>query len=165
MPGKTGKVKAGKVDKAFLDEEEQSAFAKANEGKPKGRKTKAKVTKKTAKVRETTDEVKETTPEVGETPIMPLTIEKLRFLRRNTRSYQEAVEVTKAKQNWNWLKKEAVDQDELVDPWTLDELIIMARDFMGSLDVGRLIADPEYCLLYTSPSPRDKRQSRMPSSA
>ena len=23
----------------------------------------------------------------------------------------------------------------------------------------------EYCLLYTSPSPRDKRQSRMPSSA
>jgi len=24
---------------------------------------------------------------------------------------------------------------------------------------------PMYCLLYTSPSPRDKRQSRMPSSA
>ena len=24
---------------------------------------------------------------------------------------------------------------------------------------------PTYCLLYTSPSPRDKRQSRMPSSA
>ena len=28
-------------------------------------------------------------------------------------------------------------------------------------DMGR----PESCLLYTSPSPRDKRQSRMPSSA
>ena len=26
-------------------------------------------------------------------------------------------------------------------------------------------ATPEDCLLYTSPSPRDKRQSRMPSSA
>ena len=26
-------------------------------------------------------------------------------------------------------------------------------------------ANPEICLLYTSPSPRDKRQSRMPSSA
>ena len=25
--------------------------------------------------------------------------------------------------------------------------------------------NPEFCLLYTSPSPRDKRQSRMPSSA
>ena len=28
-----------------------------------------------------------------------------------------------------------------------------------------LIVDREGCLLYTSPSPRDKRQSRMPSSA
>ena len=27
------------------------------------------------------------------------------------------------------------------------------------------IAKNEFCLLYTSPSPRDKRQSRMPSSA
>ena len=30
---------------------------------------------------------------------------------------------------------------------------------------GRLYVHPHYCLLYTSPSPRDKRQSRMPSSA
>ena len=28
-----------------------------------------------------------------------------------------------------------------------------------------LISEPTGCLLYTSPSPRDKRQSRMPSSA
>ena len=29
-----------------------------------------------------------------------------------------------------------------------------------------ILSDPSYiCLLYTSPSPRDKRQSRMPSSA
>ena len=33
----------------------------------------------------------------------------------------------------------------------------------GHLEVVRLLA--ELCLLYTSPSPRDKRQSRMPSSA
>ena len=32
------------------------------------------------------------------------------------------------------------------------------------LDVKDMTA-PEACLLYTSPSPRDKRQSRMPSSA
>ena len=31
------------------------------------------------------------------------------------------------------------------------------------LDLNNLT--PEVCLLYTSPSPRDKRQSRMPSSA
>ena len=30
---------------------------------------------------------------------------------------------------------------------------------------GALIIAPKGCLLYTSPSPRDKRQSRMPSSA
>ena len=33
----------------------------------------------------------------------------------------------------------------------------------GLLDIGSYVIDP--CLLYTSPSPRDKRQSRMPSSA
>ena len=36
-------------------------------------------------------------------------------------------------------------------------------------NVGRLVSFlsglPDTCLLYTSPSPRDKRQSRMPSSA
>ena len=35
----------------------------------------------------------------------------------------------------------------IVDDWDDDELL------------------PKCCLLYTSPSPRDKRQSRMPSSA
>ena len=30
---------------------------------------------------------------------------------------------------------------------------------------GAVLVDPLNCLLYTSPSPRDKRQSRMPSSA
>ena len=30
---------------------------------------------------------------------------------------------------------------------------------------GRIAAEGVICLLYTSPSPRDKRQSRMPSSA
>ena len=31
--------------------------------------------------------------------------------------------------------------------------------------VSNLVENMELCLLYTSPSPRDKRQSRMPSSA
>ena len=31
--------------------------------------------------------------------------------------------------------------------------------------VDELLADPEICLLYTSPSPRDRTRSRMPSSA
>ena len=32
-------------------------------------------------------------------------------------------------------------------------------------DALMLITDPRYCLLYTSPSPRDRQKSRMPSSA
>ena len=31
--------------------------------------------------------------------------------------------------------------------------------------ITKIIKRPKGCLLYTSPSPRDKRQSRMPSSA
>ena len=31
--------------------------------------------------------------------------------------------------------------------------------------VADIVADPHYCLLYTSPSPRDRQKSRMPSSA
>ena len=39
-------------------------------------------------------------------------------------------------------------------------------DFNSSIDIDkRLIEEDIACLLYTSPSPRDKRQSRMPSSA
>ena len=36
---------------------------------------------------------------------------------------------------------------------------------LGSVDIGEAMATAIACLLYTSPSPRDKRQSRMPSSA
>ena len=46
-------------------------------------------------------------------------------------------------------------------------------DYFGPIDQlvdlvaadNQLDVDPTLCLLYTSPSPRDKRQSRMPSSA
>ena len=45
-----------------------------------------------------------------------------------------------------------------------DRVIGLMRELetdFGGFPVNRL----EHCLLYTSPSPRDKRQSRMPSSA
>ena len=44
----------------------------------------------------------------------------------------------------------------------------LSKKFLiGELEKDRLFFKPQglYCLLYTSPSPRDKRQSRMPSSA
>ena len=36
---------------------------------------------------------------------------------------------------------------------------------LESINSGTISIDGNICLLYTSPSPRDKRQSRMPSSA
>ena len=42
---------------------------------------------------------------------------------------------------------------------------IDAPSIGGGLGFGGGIKKPDICLLYTSPSPRDKRQSRMPSSA
>ena len=41
---------------------------------------------------------------------------------------------------------------------------ILFADVTGSTALGELF-DPEDCLLYTSPSPRDRQKSRMPSSA
>ena len=49
------------------------------------------------------------------------------------------------------------------DDITSDDVVISA-DTIVVLD-GDLLGKPSSCLLYTSPSPRDKRQSRMPSSA
>ena len=44
------------------------------------------------------------------------------------------------------------------------------KEYEDGLNITQLIEKenvetPEYCLLYTSPSPRDMRRSRMPSSA
>ena len=45
------------------------------------------------------------------------------------------------------------------------EVEIDVRSINGELWLGHDEAQYKVCLLYTSPSPRDKRQSRMPSSA
>ena len=49
----------------------------------------------------------------------------------------------------------------------LDESKILLEKMYDALNAQDLEAQHKYwnCLLYTSPSPRDKRQSRMPSSA
>ena len=46
----------------------------------------------------------------------------------------------------------------------VDELCVVVS-VLASHGVNRTTAQGLHCLLYTSPSPRDKRQSRMPSSA
>ena len=44
-------------------------------------------------------------------------------------------------------------------------LVVVPRDRLAEVQALLNTAPGDTCLLYTSPSPRDKRQSRMPSSA
>ena len=48
--------------------------------------------------------------------------------------------------------------------WALKKHVIFDIDVSGGLRIKKKFPE-RTCLLYTSPSPRDKRQSRMPSSA
>ena len=50
---------------------------------------------------------------------------------------------------------------ELAEYSGLDEDAIWSSE----IEYNSIVERSGYCLLYTSPSPRDKRQSRMPSSA
>ena len=67
-----------------------------------------------------------------------------------------------AQNNWAVIatpgSPDTVTTFDLANPGgTLNELGNVATNFNRGMDY--------FCLLYTSPSPRDKRQSRMPSSA
>ena len=72
------------------------------------------------------------------------------------------------------------DVGGLFEIWNTDGEAIQSKDQIDRADIDIILSPtkggskfryfkinptPEGCLLYTSPSPRDKRQSRMPSSA
>ena len=56
-----------------------------------------------------------------------------------------------------------------LEQWSVDQSVLEYGRVMPKTEVKRTLDArgllPQGCLLYTSPSPRDKRQSRMPSSA
>ena len=56
------------------------------------------------------------------------------------------------------VKRMKLEEERIAEEKKLSELI-------SKLPSGILVSFDGTCLLYTSPSPRDKRQSRMPSSA
>ena len=63
------------------------------------------------------------------------------------------------------------DLDATIDAVDLDAircLIITGageKSFVAGADIGEMSTLTKACLLYTSPSPRDRQKSRMPSSA
>ena len=64
------------------------------------------------------------------------------------------------------LAKEQPGENLFFSPFSISNALAMAAEGAHgttTLEMGQVLGMP--CLLYTSPSPRDKRQSRMPSSA
>ena len=75
----------------------------------------------------------------------------------------------------SWRSRYALNNDGERLPFALHEADVRSRHPYQVFQLRALLAVPyfekalyehsDFCLLYTSPSPRDKRQSRMPSSA
>ena len=63
------------------------------------------------------------------------------------------------------IEKYGCDKPDLRIPLELNEISELVKDEEFKVFSGPANDDASSCLLYTSPSPRDKRQSRMPSSA
>ena len=58
-----------------------------------------------------------------------------------------------------------IETDGSITQATGSRVVVAGDTVITTTDNGSTITLSENCLLYTSPSPRDKRQSRMPSSA
>ena len=102
---------------------------------------------------------------------------------RNIRKFYKAIKVLESEPSRLVIRGVPTNQTDLSKPVLRrsrpdDNNIVWFEEYSGGLswvmlDLDNikapagtdLVNDPEGCLLYTSPSPRDKRQSRMPSSA
>ena len=64
-------------------------------------------------------------------------------------------------------KNAHIEEDECAAPefYTGGAKLTLLDGLAAKIDPSSLATALDHCLLYTSPSPRDKRQSRMPSSA
>ena len=56
-------------------------------------------------------------------------------------------------------------QEVLTDPSYKGQIVAMTYPLIGNYGINSEDSESRSCLLYTSPSPRDRTRSRMPSSA
>ena len=63
----------------------------------------------------------------------------------------------------NFGRDDQLSREERYD--RADEFVEIACRLWDSWQDGAVVRDKDACLLYTSPSPRDRQKSRMPSSA
>ena len=62
---------------------------------------------------------------------------------------------------WARSESEFMNQDD----WKLDTAMDSVLEKYGTIETVQRVSELNFCLLYTSPSPRDRQKSRMPSSA
>ena len=79
----------------------------------------------------------------------------------------------KSKYNWDITQPDTFISESSSDQFKLSPIVkkvLESKNIVDNQEIQNLFKDTNIshdyiCLLYTSPSPRDKRQSRMPSSA
>ena len=70
------------------------------------------------------------------------------------------------KRHGDEFKRKRIEQDETRLGFEVDyDRIIFSSEFRSLQDKTQVVPFSQGCLLYTSPSPRDRQKSRMPSSA
>ena len=67
--------------------------------------------------------------------------------------------------NGAWVKPNSSEEIKVIDPATEENCAVITLGNKADVDIAVNAAKDAYCLLYTSPSPRDRTRSRMPSSA
>ena len=111
-----------------------------------------------------------TEPQAEDTPIVigsaPRVLEMVRDLRKDLNALSERT-LAMFDKTTNLLKGHQLTANEVrTDIQELREMCECQRDrYREVVDLLRTLGLSTTCLLYTSPSPRDRQKSRMPSSA
>ena len=84
-------------------------------------------------------------------------------------SWSDGVPSAETMQGWHREHKSNTKAEDIIwfkiDENTHQSVIIYSSEKDAQEERAKLLEQRKNCLLYTSPSPRDKRQSRMPSCA
>ena len=94
-------------------------------------------------------------------PDLSQATKKMRSLLRNKTAFVWSPEIEEEFRE----AKKILTSPMLIKPFNPQLETQVLTDASRLYGLGYLLTQTEDCLLYTSPSPRDKRQSRMPSSA
>ena len=87
-----------------------------------------------------------------------------KFLNRAFQSADSLPQLLEMNKLEEWDFKRLVPAISKQD-WAFEEKVVALEDNLSQKDFEENLENVFYCLLYTSPSPRDQRGSRMPSSA